>query len=423
MIKVFISLCISLFAISSASGKEQNKRLYFKLLSHQVKFVERELRQKIRPVSLGLDNSQKQRIKVLTNGQVNFSTLYYVDVPLFVSGQGLLGYQGEFYNDVEPPGFRGDPDAAGQWWLDKLNIPQAWSYASGEGIVIADCDAGYHHQESDIAGNLLLDRAYDLADRDRSNNIGDGRFVYHGTAVVAIMAGVANGLGTNGIAYNSKVVPLQNFNYDSSLDDIGKEEATAQCVLKAMESSDVKVIVLENQTRNGSSETFVGTRDAVFLAMQAGITVVSAAGNNSTELIEESHYDTGSIIVGAMTQDDLPASYTNYGSRVSISAFGENIKTLFGPNGQMGNFGGTSAATPQVAGTVALMLELNPQLMPYEVREILQKTGVQHSNRHLVGPRLDVAEALAGVMSVSHTESLAVKQSQQFRRRLQEILK
>ena len=102
---------------------------------------------------------------------------------------------------------------------------------------------------------------------------------------------------------DAKLVPLQHYNY-SLEDDLDKEEGTAACILHALTIPDVKVIVLENQT-HGSSETFMGTRAAVRLALKAGVTIVSAGGNKSNELKEEAQDDTGSIIVGAVNKQNV----------------------------------------------------------------------------------------------------------------------
>ena len=40
-----------------------------------------------------------------------------------------------------------------------------------------------------------------------------------------------------------------------------------------------------------------------------------------------------------------------------------------------GRFGGISAACPQVSGTAALMLSINPNLSVYEIKNIIEKTA------------------------------------------------
>ena len=371
----------------------------------------------LKPINFGLSSEQMRRLKNVTDGRVDFANLYAVDSAdknVLAKMRSSSTYLGSIYPNVPPPVVDGDPALAGEWWIAGINAKPAWDLATGRGVVIADCDAGYYTEESDIADNLLLDDRYDTADLDEPLNIRDGNFISHGTSVVAIMSGVFDGVGTSGIAYNSKVVPLQNFNYAAQLDDLGKEEATAACILKALEHSDVKIIVLENQTANGSSETFAGTREAVKLALEAGVTIVSAGGNASVELLEEQQNDTGSIIVGALAQDGTLASFSNYGTRVSIAAFGENLRTLYGPNGEFGNFGGTSGATPQVAGAVALMLEVNPALTPSEVKRILIASRVETAATSNVGGLLDVAAAVSLAKSafVGETDA-SIKQNVQ----------
>lgn len=52
------------------------------------------------------------------------------------------------------------------------------------------------------------------------------------------------------------------------------------------------------------------------------------------------------------------------------------------------SFGGTSAATPMTAGVVALMLQVNPDLTPAEVKEILHQTAEPHPDQTPSAPEL-----------------------------------
>ncbi len=351
----------------------------------------------LKKMSFGLSERQMDRIARLSDDAVRFDDVYYFDHNPKFDFREAGGFSGRFLPDVPPPVEKGpiigDAEFAGQWWIEKLGVRQAWPLATGKGVTIADCDAGYYHDEPDLLANMLLEYKADLGDRDEPGVVNDGGFATHGTSVASIMVGVLNGTGTNGIAYNSKIVPLQNYNYDST-DDLDKEEATAACILKALTIPQVGIIVLENQTANGSSETFVGTRDAVRLALKAGVIIVSAAGNYSAELSEEKKDDTGSIIVGALRKDDSVPVWSNFGERITVAAYGEKLHTLAGPNGVFEDFGGTSGATPQVAATVALMREVNPFLTPAQAQRILIETRLNTATTAKVGGLLRVPEAV-----------------------------
>jgi subtilisin family serine protease len=382
-----------------------------------------QLGAQLRRVQFGLTGLQITQLRDLSGGQVNLAGIYALDQPdSKIHGQleTLPEFKGWLYSNIGPPAIIEDPALANEYWIRELNVKEAWQHATGKGVTVADCDAGYYVTEADIRPNLILEQAYDLADQDNRLRVDDGGFVYHGTAVAAIFSGVLDGNGTNGIAFDSKLVPLQNFNYDPALDDIDKEEATAQCILRAIQIPDVRVIILENQTY-GSSETYLGTREAVKLALQSGITIVSAAGNNTHELTDEEKNDTGSIIVGALEANGATADFSNYGKRVSIAAFGRGLLTLYGPEGKMGSFGGTSGATPQVAAAVALMLEANPQLTPAQIKKILIRTRHTEAKNKTVGGQLNVLKAVVEAKKVE-PDSLDLARAREFREHAQQIL-
>src|SRR5690606_34874775 len=57
-----------------------------------------------------------------------------------------------------------------------------------------------------------------------------------------------------------------------------------------------------------------------------------------------------------------------------LTAPGVDINSTL-PYNKYGSLTGTSMACPHVAGTIALMLQVNPQLTPLHVKEILKSTA------------------------------------------------
>ena len=148
-----------------------------------------------------------------------------------------------------------------------------------------------------------------------------------------------------------------------------------------------KVVILEVQTGSfGNYEQVPSVNAAIRTAIAAGVVVCVAAGNGDRDAgIDDSGNaipETGSILVGATAYhatENRRAWFSNFGARITVAAPGDSDHDLTchstGDDDYRNDFGGTSGATPKVAGAAALMLAANPGLSHAEVRRILSVTG------------------------------------------------
>lgn len=238
----------------------------------------------------------------------------------------------------------------------------------------------------------------------------------HGTAVLGEIAGVDNGYGVIGLSVATRVGGVSWYN-----------QGVANAINVAAAAMDPGgAILLEIQyvawTGANPYRLFPIEWDpAVFAAIQAATAidrvVVEAAGNGSEDLddpwfggyFDRTIQDSGAIMCAASGSDHLYAMwYTNYGSRIDIHAWGEDVTTCgYGDlySGQNKNqwytdsFSGTSSASPMATAGVAILQGICAQhgqgpVEPLEVRRILNDTGTPHQDpTKEIGPRVNCAAA------------------------------
>ena len=117
--------------------------------------------------------------------------------------------------------------------------------------------------------------------------------------------------------------------------------------------------------------------------VRAGIALYIAAGNNGVSAQIGTPGSAEDVItVGALDKDTSIAIYSSQGPteegrvKPNIAYMGSSIMSVeYNSGDQYSAKSGTSMATPGAAGVGALMLQANPDLSPFDIRNIMQETA------------------------------------------------
>jgi subtilisin family serine protease len=127
-----------------------------------------------------------------------------------------------------------------------------------------------------------------------------------------------------------------------------------------------------NMSLGGGASSAVD--NAVTASINAGVTYAVAAGNSAADACTSSPARTpAALTVGATTDADARASFSNFGTCLDIFAPGQAITSDWGLGNDTATntISGTSMASPHVAGAAALVLGRNPSFTPAQVRDSL----------------------------------------------------
>ncbi len=276
------------------------------------------------------------------------------------------------------------------WPLANPRFPDAWSLTTGNSsVVVAVVDSGVQAGHPDLGA---LDPGYDFVnhDSDPADDYG------HGTAVAGIIAAQGNnGIGIAGVCWNCRIMPVKVLNASG----VGTDSGVASGITWAVDhGADVINLSLGGP---GSSQTLA---DAVAYAQAHGVVVVAAAGNDGTTVLSYPAAYEGVISVGAVDASNSRYSFSNHGSWVMVDAPGCTNSTWLGSSyivgPDLGNFCGTSAASPFVAGLAGLARSYNLSASASSVVNAIEQTAQPLPSGNSVHGLIDAECTLEAITSV-----------------------
>jgi subtilisin family serine protease len=245
-----------------------------------------------------------------------------------------------------------DPLRPQQWNLDMVESDAAHQVATGDGAIVAVIDTGAAFGHPDLQGRLLAGKDYVDSDPPQDGN-------GHGTHVTGIVVATdGNGVGVSSVAPGAKVLPVR------VLDDSGEgftSDVAAGVNWAVDQGAHIINLSLSSEVPlAGEDEQFTAALDR---ALDRGVIVVAAAGNNGLPICENPSGEGRLLCVGAVDRRRQRSYYSSFGSGLGIVApggsglpfTGEDVLSTY-TSPEYEEVAGTSQATPHVAGVAALLV-------------------------------------------------------------------
>jgi len=284
-------------------------------------------------------------------------------------------------------------------------VVKAWQKALSLGdrsCIISVIDDGFDLSHPDLSTTNKIVSARDFENRSADpapKNFIPGTGDWHGTACAGVATGSSNGKGVVGAAPNCRLMPVRWGKYlsDASVEEwFGYVAREGAWIVSCSWGASDPRYVMSTLQREAIARCAKSGRNGL------GCVIVFAAGNDGRPVSGFAiHPDV--IAVAASNSRDERSDYSNYGEQISVCApsngsGGRGILTSdvtgqydyngftydsgYGPGDYTKTFGGTSSATPLVAGICALVLSADPALTSKQVKKIIEHTARQIGDKN-----------------------------------------
>ncbi len=286
-----------------------------------------------------------------------------------------------------------DPMSGDLWGMSDIKAPEAWDLYSGDkGVFVAVIDTGIDYNHQDIKANIGRDMDGELGIDTVANDRDPMDDNDHGTHVAGTIGAVGNnGIGVTGINWSVSLLAVKVLNEKGSGTGAQVMAGLDYVVGQKRRGLNIRVANMSLggwglPINNPDSDPYASAFKAV---TNAGILLVVAAGNEGQDIDNPTGYMnkdnkwidlrglavypacfqfTNMITVGAISADHTQAYFSNHSPNyVHMAAPGVSILSTVS-NDSYQRFGGTSMATPHVAGAAALIAAYIPNLSAGDIK-------------------------------------------------------
>lgn len=234
-----------------------------------------------------------------------------------------------------------DVEQKAGWEITAFNLPAAWNYVQGEGVVVAVCDTGVDLEHDDLKPNLLPGKNFVNPGKPPQDDNG------HGSHVTGILCACNNDLGVVGVAPKTKVIPVKVLDKRGA----GNLKNVADGIRWATDQG-VDFITMSLGAPNPIPVVY----NAIKYAISKGVVVWCAAGNagKTRKIFYPANYQE-TLGVGAIDENFDRASFSCTGDDLDFLAPGVKILSTV-PDNWYAVLSGTSMANPFAVGVACLLL-------------------------------------------------------------------
>lgn len=253
------------------------------------------------------------------------------------------------------------------WGMPSINADKAWEITCGDpNVIIAVVDSGLDLEHPEFADHEII-AAYDATEEGFDVQDKHG----HGTHVTGTAAANGRSGKLAGVAWDCPVMPIKVMDSKGTITSDYMAKAMLYVADFVNNNPEYRAVINISIGGRGYSHFF---KDAIDYAIEAGVPIITSAGNDYKRVLSYPSAYNGVVSVAAMEPYGERAIFSTYGFWVSVAAPGVRIWSSYKGGGYIENQG-TSMASPHVCGAAALLLSHNPDLSPLQVKNQIEETA------------------------------------------------